>query len=179
MKTVILMTATVAIFCSQATYAQGLVTLKGYDRDAPVDWSAATIELNSDAKRVNLSGNVIFRQSSLKVTSDKMTFTYVDSPVPNSNPGIERVIANNSVKVNLPDIVASGDLGIFDVERNILTLVGNVTLSQRENQLNGERLVIDLNSGMSSMSSRSTQSGKTADRNERVTGRFVVPKRKL
>ncbi len=52
--------------------------------------------------------------------------------------------------VTQKDQTATGDLGIFDMKANTVTLVGNpVVMTQGQNVLRGGKLVVDLTSGVS------------------------------
>jgi lipopolysaccharide export system protein LptA len=47
------------------------------------------------------------------------------------------------------DQTATGDTGLFDMKANTVTLLNNVVVSQGPNVLRGERLVVDLTTGVS------------------------------
>ena len=69
---------------------------------------------------------------------------------------------------------ARGDFGVYDLDRKLITLIGNVRLARGSNLVSGARLVIDLNSG------RAVIDGGPPGVNQsggRVTGRFTVPQR--
>ena len=74
------------------------------------------------------------------------------------------------------DLRATSNAAIYDLNSSLITLIGDVKLVQGANRLNGGRLVIDLNSG------RSTINGGGApgvtNSGGRVTGTFTVPQRK-
>ena len=44
---------------------------------------------------------------------------------------------------------ATGELGVFDMKTNTVTLTGNVIMTQGKNVLRGDRLMVDLTSGVS------------------------------
>ena len=76
--------------------------------------------------------------------------------------------------VTSPSERARGDFGIYDLDRKLITLIGNVRLVRGDNLVNGSRLVIDLDSG------RAVIDGGPPGVNQsggRVTGRFTVPQR--
>ena len=76
--------------------------------------------------------------------------------------------------VRSPSETAKGDFGIYDIDRRLITVLGNVQLNQGSNQVNGSRLVIDLDSG------RAVIDGGPPGVNSsggRVTGHFTVPQR--
>ncbi|HKP34808.1 MAG TPA: LptA/OstA family protein, partial [Sphingomicrobium sp.] len=87
---------------------------------------------------------------------------------------IRRLDAAGGVTVKSPSETARGDFGIYDLDRKLITLIGNVQLNRQQNQVNGARLVIDLESG------RAVVDGGPPGVNQsggRVTGHFTVPQR--
>ena len=56
---------------------------------------------------------------------------------------------------------ATGDLGVFDMKTNTVTLTGNpVVMTQGQNVLRGEKLVVDLTSGVSRVESSKGGQGR-------------------
>jgi lipopolysaccharide export system protein LptA len=51
--------------------------------------------------------------------------------------------------VTQKDQTATGESGIFDMQANTVTLLGNVVISQGQNVVKGDRLTVDLTSGTS------------------------------
>lgn len=62
---------------------------------------------------------------------------------------IRRVEAKGGVLVTQKDQTATGESGIFDMQANTVTLIGNVVISQGQNVVKGDRLTVDLTSGVS------------------------------
>ena len=87
---------------------------------------------------------------------------------------IRRLDAAGGVTVRSPSETAKGEFGVYDLDRRLITLIGDVQLNRGANQVNGSRLVIDLNSG------RAVIDGGPPGVNQsggRVTGHFTVPQR--
>ena len=57
--------------------------------------------------------------------------------------------AKGEVIVSQKDQIATGDNGTFDMLANTVTLYGGVVVTQGQNVLKGERLVVDLTTGVS------------------------------
>jgi lipopolysaccharide export system protein LptA len=74
--------------------------------------------------------------------------------------------ARGGVVVTQKDQTATGESGLFDMKSNTVTLIGNVVMTQGQNVLRGERLVVDLTSGVSKV-----ESGKNGQ--GRVQGLFL------
>lgn len=144
--------------------------LKGHDSDAPVDVTADRIEIQDRADRAIFAGNVHVKQAELTLDTARLTIAY------SSNGGVQirRLDAAGGVVVRSPSETAKGDFGIYDLDRKLITLIGNVQLDREQNRVAGSRLVIDLDSG------RAVIDGGPPGVNQsggRVTGHFTVPKR--
>ena len=102
--------------------------LKGHNSDAPVDVAADRIEVQDRADRAIFSGNVVVRQGDLTLTAARLTVAY------SRGGGVElrRIDATGGVTVRSPAETARGDVGIYDLERRIITLIGGVSLVQRD-----------------------------------------------
>ena len=57
--------------------------------------------------------------------------------------------AKGGVLVTQKDQTATGESGVFDMQANTVTLLGNVVISQGQNVVKGDRLTVDLASGTS------------------------------
>ena len=68
---------------------------------------------------------------------------------------------------------ASGDRGVYYVDREFATLTGSVKITREDNQLNGEYAEIDMKAGISRLLPGPPGSTSTA----RVRG-LLMPKRK-
>src|SRR5205085_10024996 len=81
------------------------------------------------------------------------------APMPAAAPGpagssqINRLEAKGNVVVTQKDQTATGDTGLFDMKSNTVTMTGNVLLTQGSNVLRGEKLVVDLTTGVSRVDS--------------------------
>jgi len=147
--------------------------LRGHNTDAPVDVAADRIEVQDRADRAIFSGNVVARQGNLTMNASQVTVAY-------SNAGgieIERIDARGGVTVRSPSETARGQFAIYDLRRRLITLLGNVTLTRGESNVNGGRLVLDLESGRAVMDGGGRSPAGTSAAGGRVTGRFTVPQR--
>jgi lipopolysaccharide export system protein LptA len=163
--------ATAAV--AQVKQEQPLSALKGHNSNAPVDVSADRIEVQDRADRAVFVGNVHAVQQDLVLDTPRLTVAYTGGTGGN-NVQIQRLDASGGVVVKSPSETAKGDIGIYDLNRKLITLLGNVQLNRQDNQVNGQRLVIDLDSG------RAVVDGGPPGVNSsggRVTGHFTVPQR--
>jgi lipopolysaccharide export system protein LptA len=158
---------------AQTQQVQSVSALKGHNSNAPVDVTAERIEVQDRADRAIFAGNVHATQGELTLNTPRLTVAYSSGGADN-NVQIRRLDAAGGVVVKSPSETAKGDFGIYDLDRKLITLIGNVQLNREQNQVNGSRLVIDLDSG------RAVVDGGPAGVNQsggRVTGHFTVPQR--
>ena len=158
---------------AQVKQEQPISALKGHNSNAPVDVSADRIEVQDRADRAVFVGNVHAVQQDLTLDTPRLTVAY-SSGAGGDNVQIHRLDASGGVVVKSPSETAKGDIGIYDLDRKLITLLGNVQLDRENNQVNGQRLVIDLDSG------RAVVDGGPPGVNSsggRVTGHFTVPQR--
>jgi lipopolysaccharide export system protein LptA len=155
--------------------AQALIN---HNSNAPVDFAADSIEVQSRADRVVIAGNVVVDQAGMRLTAARMTVAYRDS----SGVDVNRIDAVGGVTVTKGSDRATGNSAIYDLDRRLITMIGNVQLTQSGNRLNGGRLVIDLTTGRAAIDGRGSPVGGAApgsvsSQGGRVTGRFTVPDR--
>ena len=153
--------------------------LANHNSNAPVDFNAGSIEVQDRADRVVLSGGVTVTQAGLTVRAPRMTVAYTRA----GGTDVNRLDATGGVTVNKGDETAKGNVAIYDLDKRLITMVGNVQLQQGANHLQGGRLVIDLTSGRATVDGRGAARGPdgnpiTGGSNGRVTGTFNVPQRK-
>ncbi|WP_416194944.1 LptA/OstA family protein [Sphingopyxis sp.] len=153
--------------------------LANHNSNAPVDFAANVIEVQDRADRVVIAGNVRVTQAGLTLTAQRMTVAYTRA----GGTDVNRLDASGGVVVTKGDERASGNVAIYDLDRRLITMVGNVELRQRGNRLSGGRLVIDLNSGRATVDGRGAARGPDGNpvaggTGGRVTGTFTVPERK-
>jgi lipopolysaccharide export system protein LptA len=149
--------------------------LKGHNSNAPVDVSANRIEVQDRSDRAIFVGNVHVTQAELTLDTERLTVAYSGGSQTRGGVQIRRLDAAGGVTVHSPSETAKGDFGIYDLDKKLITLIGSVQLNRGNNQVNGSRLVIDLDSG------RAVIDGGPAGVNQsggRVTGHFTVPQKK-
>lgn len=171
---------TAAILALAPTAAQQI--FGGHNSDAPVSFGADHGELQGKANRAVLAGNVVISQGDLTVRAGRATMAF-------STEGggfkIHRLDAVGGVRIVKGDQSASGDVAVYDFDRRLITLAGNVVLMRGGDRLSGGRLTIDLDSGLSTIDGRvgggspalGGESGVATSRGGRITGTFTVPKK--
>ena len=162
-----LMSSSLAAHSQTQTTSQGPPNaLQGFsqNRDQPVHIEAATLEVRDKQKQATFSGDVRVKQGDTGLRCKSLVVFYEQSgepadgsktlqaasPGPSGEQRIKRLEARGSVVVTQKDQTATGELGIFDMKTNTVTLTGNpVVMTQGQNVLRGGKLVVDLTSGVS------------------------------
>ena len=166
---------TAAATAALAQKQDSVSALKGHNSNAPVDVSADRIEVQERADRAIFAGNVQVRQAGLTLQTARLTVAYTGGSQSSGGVQIRRLDAAGGVVVRSPSETAKGDFGIYDLDRKLITLIGAVQLNRGSNQVNGSRLVIDLDTG------RAVIDGGPPGVNQsggRVSGHFAVPQRR-
>jgi lipopolysaccharide export system protein LptA len=169
--------------CAQSTMQGVPNAMQGFsqNRDQPIQIEAATLEMVDKKKQATFSGNVKVVQGDTTMTSKTLVVFYDSAgqagaaPAPNANakaaaksapiqsatpgPGgsssIKRLEAKGSVVVTQKDQVVTGDTAVFDTRANLITMLGGVVLTQCKNVLRGDRLLVDMTTGVSRVESES------------------------
>jgi lipopolysaccharide export system protein LptA len=83
------------------------------------------------------------------------------APIPAATPGpggassIKKLVAQGNVVVTQKDQVVTGESAVFDTKTNLVTMLGGVVLTQGKNVLRGDRLLVDMTTGVSRVESDS------------------------
>lgn len=146
--------------------------LPNHNSNAPIDVAADSFDVASRDGRATYSGNVVVRQDRLTMRAARVAVAFTTG----SGVDINRVEATGGVTVAADDLNARGNVALYDLDRRLITMIGNVELTQAGNRMSGNRLVINVGSGTANLSGGG--SGSSGGENGgRVTGRFTVPQR--
>lgn len=138
--------------------------LQGFsqNRNQPVQIEAGALEVRDKDKVATFSGNVKVVQGDTVMRSKSLIVFYegqqqqpgaptmkAATPGPGGSSQISRLEATGGVTVNQRDQTATGDKALFDMKLNTVTLQGNVVVSQGQNVMRGDKLVVNLTTGVS------------------------------
>jgi lipopolysaccharide export system protein LptA len=176
---------TLAMVAASDAGAQNAVTgvpnaMQGFsqNRDQPIQIEAATLEMRDKKKEATFSGNVKVVQGDTTMTSKTLVVFYDSTPAPapapasnskaakpapmqSASPGpggsssIRRLEAKGNVVVTQKDQVVTGETAVFDTKTNLITMLGGIVLTQGKNVLRGDRLMVDMTTGVSRVESES------------------------
>ncbi|MDI3562871.1 LptA/OstA family protein [Bradyrhizobium sp. Arg816] len=150
------------------------------NRDQPIQIEAASLEMRDKKKEATFSGNVKVIQGDTTMTSKTLVVFYDSgggdkpatpqpapakgakaAPMQSAQPGpggsssIKRLEARGNVVVTQKDQVVTGETAVFDTKTNLITMLGGVVLTQCKNVLRGDRLAVDMTTGVSRVESDS------------------------
>jgi lipopolysaccharide export system protein LptA len=148
------------------------------NRDQPIQIEAASLEMRDKKKEATFSGNVKVVQGDTTMTSKSLVVFYdsnsgpapspasnakaaKSAPMQSATPGpggsssIRRLEARGSVVVTQKDQVVTGETAVFDTRANLITMLGGIVLTQCKNVLRGDRLFVDMTTGVSRVESDS------------------------
>lgn len=151
--------------------------LQGFsqNRDQPVHIEAATLEVRDKQKQATFIGDVRVKQGDTGLRCKSLVVFYEQeneagdgnktlqaaAPGPGGSQRIKRLEAHGGVIVTQKDQTATGELGVFDMKSNTVTLTGSpVVMTQGQNVLRGEKLVVDLTTGVSRVESNKGSHGR-------------------
>jgi lipopolysaccharide export system protein LptA len=154
--------------------------LQGFsqNRDEPVHITSRRLEVRDKDKMATFLGDVHVTQGDTNMTCQTLVVFYEQSPATGTAPTtvttqatpsgqqVRRLLAQGGVVVNRKDQTATGHEGVFDMKSNTVTLEGDVVVTQCQNVVHGERLTVDLTTGVSHI-----EAGKST--HGRVEGLFV------
>ena len=166
--------------CAQSAMKGVPNAMQGFsqNRDQPIQIEAASLEMRDKKKEATFAGNVKVVQGDTTMTSKTLVVFYDPSrrqprrapanpkaaksaPIQSATPGpggsssIRRLEAKGSVVVTQKDQVVTGETAIFDTKANLITMAGGVVLTQCKNVLRGDRLMVDMTTGVSRVESDS------------------------
>jgi lipopolysaccharide export system protein LptA len=137
--------------------------LQGFsqNRDQPVKIQAASLEVREKDKIATFTGDVHVVNGDTEMRCKSLLVFYEEEPGGRSmkaaDPGpggsqqIKRIEAKGGVTVVQKDQHATGDTAVFNMRENTVTLNGNVVVTRGQDVLRGQRLVVNLTSGVSRM----------------------------
>jgi lipopolysaccharide export system protein LptA len=136
--------------------------LQGFSQnhDQPVRIESDSLDVRTKDNVATFTGKVHVVQGDTDLRSQSLVVFYEDNdakgtgvrtakPGPGGNSQIKRLEAIGNVVVTQKDQTVTGDKGVFEMRANTVTLSGNVVLSQCQNVMRGERLIVDLTTGAS------------------------------
>ncbi|WP_372803989.1 lipopolysaccharide transport periplasmic protein LptA [Loktanella salsilacus] len=138
------------VFAVPAT-AQTNINLGGIaaDPSAPVEVTADNLNVDQDTGSAVFSGNVVIGQGDLRLSAPSVQVTYAAD-----SGDITRLQATGGVTFATATEAAEAQNADYNLASGLLTLNGNVLLTQGQSALSADSMVLDLNAGTAQMNGR-------------------------
>lgn len=146
---------------AQSTLAESLSGFSG-NSDKPINIESDSLEVRDKEQIAIFTGNVRVVQGDVTLKTKVLKVWYEGKMGAAGQQQIRKLDAEGKVLVTTKDQTTTGERASFDMKTQIITMTGDVVLSQGKNVLKGDRLVVDLNTGRSHL-----------EANGRVSGSFV------
>ena len=152
-----------------AVSAQTNVATGGFrnpEPDAPVEVVSDRLDLTQNAGTALFTGNVVATQGAMRLTAQWLLVEYVLLEDGSLGDEIKTITARDQVLLVTPTEAAEGDEAVYMPLRNEIVLTGNVLLTQGVNTVAGDRMVVDLETGIGEVEGRVRSVLQPAGRSE-------------
>ncbi len=122
-----------------------------YDARQPVEVTADNLTIDQSTGEAVFSGNVIVHQGDLRMAAGQVRVLYSDT---DGERGVDEVIASGGVLVTRGADAAEGREARFDVASALLTMIGQVLVTQGPTAVAGDRMVVNMRTGNGSVEGR-------------------------
>ncbi|MEX1146757.1 MAG: LptA/OstA family protein [Sphingomonadales bacterium] len=153
--------------------------LGGHDFRRAIDISADRLEVRTEDNRAIFEGSVEAVQEDLRLKADRVVVHYQTTRALGSSgsaPTIARIDVAGRVNLVSPSETVNSEWGVYDLDERLITLGGGVILERGDVKVEGDRLVVNLDTGVTTLETADT-GAEDADGQGRVRGRFVPPER--
>ncbi|MDO5631267.1 MAG: LptA/OstA family protein [Paracoccus sp. (in: a-proteobacteria)] len=117
------------------------------DTSAPVEVSADSLSVNQTDGTALFQGNVVIGQGAMRLSAQTVRVEYADSAGSGPQRRIRALDASGGVVlVSGPD-AAEAQSARYEVDSGMVTLTGDVLLTQGSNVMSGDRVVVNLADG--------------------------------
>lgn len=133
------------------------------DSDAPIEITADTMEWQEEQRVAVASGDADAVQGRYRLFADVLTAHLYEREADGDGgtAGQVRLIeADGNVRFVTPDEIATGSEGVYDVENREVVLTGAVVLTQGDSVARGDRLDMDLDTGVSRLTGAEATGGR-------------------
>ncbi|MCO4849266.1 MAG: LptA/OstA family protein [Yoonia sp.] len=146
-----LMALAVALLVAAPANAQTNINLGGIraDSSAPVEVTADSLSVDQDSDTAVFAGNVVIGQGTLRLSAGSVLVVYSDA-----TGDIAQLIASDGVTFVTDTEAAEAQDADYNLITGVLTLTGDVLLTQGASALSAEKMTINVNSGAAQMSGR-------------------------
>jgi lipopolysaccharide export system protein LptA len=146
----------------------------GGGQDEPIEITADRLVLEQNQQVATFYGNVDAVQGDTTLRADELRVFYTGSEeraASGSDQSVRRLEADGNVVITQPGETAEGRSGVYDVAAGTMMLEGDVVLTRTQNVVRGDRLDVDLDTGVSTVTVADGPAGESG--RQRVRALFV------
>ena len=133
------------------------------DSSAPVEITADAMEWRDEARVAVASGNADAVQGRYRLRADVLTaFLAERGGGEGADNRIRLILADGNVRLTTPGETVTGANGTYNVENGQVVLEGAVVLIQGDNVVRGDRLDMDLTTGVSRLTAEPESGGRVS-----------------
>lgn len=112
------------------------------DRDAPVEVTSESLNVNQDDNTAVFEGDVVIAQGALRLSAPRVLVIYLDD-----QSGIERLEASGGVTLVSGEDAAEARRADYNITTGMIELRGDVLLVQGESAITGDEMLVDTGAG--------------------------------
>ncbi len=134
-------------FSTVSSGVGGRFTDLSADSGQPTNIEADSLIVEDEKGQATFTGRVVVVRGQNRISAGTLSVFYAGGA---AGSALQRITAKDHVVIRAPDNqTASGDNLLYEPSKNQLLITGNVTVSQGGNIVNGQKLVVDLDTGES------------------------------
>ncbi len=138
------------------------------DSKEPIIINSDSLDVDQNKNIATFKGKVEAVQGKYRLNSNEM-LVYYHNKKEKAQSKVSKIETYGNVFFATPIESAQGDFGIYDMDKKLLTLTGKVILTKGKNVVQGNKLVYNLNTKQSTL----TSDPKTSESKKRVQAVFV------
>ena len=160
--TVRIVTAKEEVFGDRAVYSvdTGTFVLTGDDIRLVAEQDTITardsLEYYEREQVAVANGDAVAIREDKRIRADRLVARFAESATGKNE--VERVDAEGNVQISTETEYASGNTAVYFVNQELATLIGDVSITRGDNQLNGQRAEVNLKTGVSTLKGSSEAS---------------------
>ena len=151
---ILLISVILSLFASLAIAQSASIAVgtSGFSASLPVEVTADEFSVDQSTGKAVFDGNVLVVQGDVRMSAGRVTIEYAtDAGAAN---GISRLLATGGVTFGTSSDAAEAKDAVYSVADGIVTMSGDVILTQGQSAIAGDKLVVNLTSGNGRMEGR-------------------------
>lgn len=135
----------------------------------PIHITAKEITFENNENKATALGNAVIKRGDSILYAQRVEAYFSKNGAKHK---INHIKAFDSVKIETPGNVSTGDIGTYDIEKETIILEGNVTVTDHKNVVRGHYGVMDQKTGTTRILDHNPQD-KTSSTTKRVSAILV------